>query len=99
MLIELLMLFIKHEATKTAISAFLAEKNISTFTAKSRIIANMATLVKNRPEQSLPDDLIKIANATFIDYRYLEKEVESLNFKKRRMTKRLYRQRELDRKK
>lgn len=51
----------------------------------------IASLLKEKAENQLPNDLIKIVNSTFIDSRYLEKDRDALKFKKKRLTKKLYR--------
>ncbi len=72
-------------------SEFLADKNIATLSAKARIINGIATLLKEKSEHQLPNDLVKIVNSTFIDSRYLKKDRDVLKIKKKRLTKKLYR--------
>lgn len=66
-----MMKFVKYEECRTALSEFLAEKNIATLSAKAKIINGIAALLKEKAESQLPNDLIKIVNSTFIDSRYL----------------------------
>jgi hypothetical protein len=91
--------FLRYEETLNALGAFLADRNMATCKAKTRILIDIAALVKNRPENTLPDGLIKVINSTHIDSRYLEKEVESIKFHKKKMTKKLYRQQAAEKKK
>lgn len=49
MLSELLIKFLKYEEARTAIARFLADKNVSTFKAKARVLAGIAVLIKQRP--------------------------------------------------
>ena len=76
----------------------MGDKNLGTLKAKTTVVASIAALVKDRPEKSLPDGLIALVNATHIDGRYLEKEKHSMEFKKKKMKKKLYRQQALDEK-
>ncbi len=39
----------------------------------------------------LPDDLLKIINSTHIDTKYLQKDQEAIKFRKKKLTKKLYR--------
>lgn len=70
----------------------LSDKNIATLKIKAKIINGVALIIKEKPEQHLPDELIKIVNSTYIDSRYLEKDSEVLKFKKKKLSKKLYRQ-------
>jgi hypothetical protein len=66
-----MMKFIKQEECRTALSEFLADKNIAKLSAKAKIVNGIATLLKEKAEQQLPNDLIKVVNSTHIDSRYL----------------------------
>lgn len=90
LLSDLVIRFLKNDEARRSVAAFLADKNVSTFKAKARIIAELAALVKTRPESALPNDLIRMVNSTFVDFRYLEKEEDSLKFRKKQLTKKLY---------
>lgn len=87
-----MMKFIKQEECRTVLSEFLADKNIATLSAKAKIVNGIAALLKEKTQQQLPNDLVKIVNSTHIDSRYLEKDREVLNFKKKKLTKKLYRE-------
>jgi hypothetical protein len=93
------MKFVKFEECRHALSIFLADKNMATLSVKARIINGIATLLKEKSENQLPHDLIKIVNATFIDSRYLTKDRDVLKFKKKKLTKKLYREQEIEKKK
>lgn len=93
------MKFIKYEEAQTAIGNFLADKNMSTFKAKAKLLSDIAALIKSKSEQALPNGLIKMVNGTFIDSRYLEKDVEALKFQKKKLSKKLYRQQAAEKKK
>jgi hypothetical protein len=84
--------FIRHEECRQVLSSFLSDKNIATLKIKAKIVNSIAVLLKERPEKTLPDDLIKIVNSTHIDTSYLSKDSEALKFKKKKLTKRLYKQ-------
>lgn len=49
LLSDLIIRFCKYPPAQTAISAFLADKNISTFKAKAKVIAGISALIKERP--------------------------------------------------
>lgn len=99
LLSEILVKFIKYEEAQNAIENFLADKNISTFKAKAKLLSDIAGLFKQKTEKVLPDRLVKIINRTYIDARYLTKDLEALKFQKKRMSKRLYRQQAAEKKK
>jgi hypothetical protein len=65
---------------------------MSTFKAKAKVLSDIASLFKQKSEQALPDRLVKIINSTYIDARYLEKDMEALKFQKKKLSKKLYRQ-------
>jgi hypothetical protein len=43
------MRFIKHSETRSAIGYFLSDKNISMLKAKAKIIADIASIIKEKP--------------------------------------------------
>lgn len=84
--------FVKYSECRTVLQTYLSDKNIATLKIKSKIISGIAALLKEKPENSLPDDLIKIVNSTHINTDYLNKDAEVLKFKKKKLSKKLYRQ-------
>lgn len=96
---EVMVKFIKHEECRETLKSMLSDKNIATLKIKSKIINAIAGLLKDKPESYLPDDLIKIVNATHINTNYLDKDSQALNFKKKKMTKRLYKEKEMEKRK
>jgi len=89
---EVMLRFVKYQECRTVLQTYLSDKNIATLKIKSKIISGIAALLKEKPENSLPDDLIKIVNSTHINTDYLNKDAEVLKFKKKKLSKKLYRQ-------
>ena len=77
----------------------LSNKNVAMLKIKSKIINGIAVMIKEKGQGQLPDNLVKIVNTTYIDTRYLEKDQQVLKFKKKKLTKKMYRQQEMDKKK
>ena len=69
------------------------EKNIAMIGIKAKIINGISKIIKEEEnEKRLPIDIIKILNSTFIDSRYLKKDQESFNYRKKQLKKKLYKQ-------
>ena len=68
------------------------DQNVATVGIKVRIINGVAQLIKRQEDNNLPNDLIKILNSTYIDSKYLERDRDSLNFKKKKVKQRMYKQ-------
>lgn len=78
----------------------LTDKNIAMIGAKAKIIGGIAKIIKSEQyEKRLPADIIKILNCTYVDTRYLKKDQDTLNYKKKQLKKRLYREEALENKK
>jgi hypothetical protein len=71
---------------------------VATVSVKVRIINGVAQLIKKQEDKDLPNDLIKILNSTYIDSRYLERDQNSLTFKKKKVKQRMYKQEAFDKK-
>jgi hypothetical protein len=65
---------------------------MATFSIKAKIINCISQLIKKKSDSELPDDLIKMLNSTYIDSNYLQKDRDVLNFKKKKLKKRIYKQ-------
>lgn len=92
--------FIKFQECRSFISQMLEDKNIAMISSKARIISAVGKhIVNNENEKALPEDLIKILNKTHIDTNYLKKDMDSFEYRKKQVKKRLYKEKAFEDKK
>ena len=84
--------FIRFKECLKTIEQFLSDKNIAMLETKAKLIGLIGNMIREKPENQLPQDLIKIVNSTYIDPKYLDKNKQSFEFQKKKFKKKLYRE-------